>query len=357
MSNQTTAYFLGANSPSGFFSYFGELIDLKKASHVYYLKGGPGTGKSSFMKKIATRAEELGYALDAIHCSSDPDSLDGFVIRDLGIAMIDATSPHTVDPKYPGAVDEIINLGQFWDTDVLKGNHDKIIELTDAVSQNFVKTFRYIGAASYLLRDSISLLQTGVIHSKLDRYAEKFAKKNFKSHGGTGKETKRMLSGITPKGPICYNKELRNICDRLYVVEDNYCTAPLLLEKLRDRAISAGYDVISYYCPMAPATKIEHLYFPALKLGVTVSDEFHPYNGDFEHRISTQRFVDKEQIAPFKTRVKFNRKCAKSLLEGAYSTLDAAKSLHDALEENYIGAMDFHGVDALAEKVCNQIFL
>ncbi len=355
MRHQNTAYFLGSNSSTGFFSYFDQLIDLKSASHVYYLKGGPGTGKSSFMKTIAAHAEALSHPVDYIHCSSDPDSLDGIVIRDLGVAMIDATSPHTVDPIYPGAVDEILNLGQFWDSSHLAERREQIIELTTAVSQNFTKTYRYIGAANYLLRDNEQLMKPAILQKKIDHYAEKFIKKQFKPRAAEGLEKKRFLSGITPKGPVCYSGELRNICERLYVVEDSYYTAPILLEKLRDGALQNGYDVISYYCPMNPR-KLEHLYFPALALGVTVSDEFHPYAGDFEHRISTQRFINKELLPRCKARMKFNRKCAKSLLEGAYTTLAAAKETHDALEAAYIDAMDFDAVTALSEQICDRIF-
>ena len=39
-------YFLGANSPNGFYSLYDQLIDLESAQAVYLLKGGPGCGKS-----------------------------------------------------------------------------------------------------------------------------------------------------------------------------------------------------------------------------------------------------------------------------------------------------------------------
>ena len=49
-----------------------------------------------------------------MRCSSDNNSLDGIVIPKLKIAILDGTA-HVVDPVFPGVVDEIINLGQFWD--------------------------------------------------------------------------------------------------------------------------------------------------------------------------------------------------------------------------------------------------
>ena len=44
------SYFLGANSSKGFSSLYHELIPREMAKAVYYIKGGPGCGKSTFMK-------------------------------------------------------------------------------------------------------------------------------------------------------------------------------------------------------------------------------------------------------------------------------------------------------------------
>ena len=43
-------YFLGANSKNGFYSLYDELFAGEYRLHI--IKGGPGTGKSSFMRKI-----------------------------------------------------------------------------------------------------------------------------------------------------------------------------------------------------------------------------------------------------------------------------------------------------------------
>lgn len=69
-------YFLGANSAGGFFSHYDQLMPTNgKLTRI--LKGGPGCGKSTLMKKVAARAEQLGLQPERILCSSDPDSLDG----------------------------------------------------------------------------------------------------------------------------------------------------------------------------------------------------------------------------------------------------------------------------------------
>ena len=46
------AYFLGANSPAGFYSLYSELIQPEQAQAVYILKGGPGCGKSTLGRTL-----------------------------------------------------------------------------------------------------------------------------------------------------------------------------------------------------------------------------------------------------------------------------------------------------------------
>ena len=86
--------FPGGNTSRGFFSYYSHILSQEAARRIFVIKGGPGVGKSTFMKKIGSELLERGYDIEFMHCSSDNNSLDGLVIPELGIAMIDGTAPH-----------------------------------------------------------------------------------------------------------------------------------------------------------------------------------------------------------------------------------------------------------------------
>lgn len=92
------SYFLGANSPCGFYSLYDELIDPETAQAVYILKGGPGCGKSTFLRRVASAAEAAGHPVEYIRCSGDPDSLDAVVLPDQKTALVDGTAPHGTAP-------------------------------------------------------------------------------------------------------------------------------------------------------------------------------------------------------------------------------------------------------------------
>ena len=94
-SPQTVDFFLGTTTPAGFKGYFRQL-GQEPGMQLYLIKSGPGCGKSTMMKQLAQLS---AGPVQRIHCSSDPDSLDGVVFCDKNAAILDATAPHTLDRK------------------------------------------------------------------------------------------------------------------------------------------------------------------------------------------------------------------------------------------------------------------
>ena len=74
----------------------------------YFIKGRPGSGKSTMLKKLAAAAEERGVDAEVYHCGFDPNNLDMVILRELGIAIFDSTAPHEYFPSRDG--DEIIDM-------------------------------------------------------------------------------------------------------------------------------------------------------------------------------------------------------------------------------------------------------
>ncbi len=92
-------YFLGTTAPGGFADFFRQLCDNASPLRTYIIKTGPGCGKSTMMRRIGARIIKEGYSIEFIHCSSDPDSLDGLICHQLGFAIVDGTAPHGVGTR------------------------------------------------------------------------------------------------------------------------------------------------------------------------------------------------------------------------------------------------------------------
>ena len=101
-------YFLGNNTAYGFYGNYEQ--ELKDKNKVVLLKGGPGTGKSTILKRLAKEAEDRGVDYELWYCSGDPKSLDGVLVKDLNIAVVDATAPHATGADLPVIKDVIFDL-------------------------------------------------------------------------------------------------------------------------------------------------------------------------------------------------------------------------------------------------------
>ena len=169
-----SASFLAANTPEGFVSFFDELYNPYKSSQAYIIKGGPGTGKSTFIRKIARAFEEKGFDTELVYCSSDPDSLDGLIVPEKGFSICDGTAPHVMEPRFPGAVENIINLGQFWDERKLRKSADEIRRLFIENSLYHRQSAGYLAAAGHVNRQNRKIATSYIKREKTDSFSARF---------------------------------------------------------------------------------------------------------------------------------------------------------------------------------------
>ena len=70
MSNGKRRYFPGANTGRGFIGHFEGIVPPWSEPHyTYVLKGGPGVGKSTLMKKCAAIARANGFTVEEFRCA------------------------------------------------------------------------------------------------------------------------------------------------------------------------------------------------------------------------------------------------------------------------------------------------
>lgn len=98
--------FFGSATAAGNINYIPE--NIEGIGCRLYIKGRPGTGKSTLLKRVAAAALRRGYETEIYHCALDPDSLDMVAVRDLGFCLLDSTPPHEFFPAREG--DEIIDM-------------------------------------------------------------------------------------------------------------------------------------------------------------------------------------------------------------------------------------------------------
>lgn len=348
--------FPGNNTSAGFFSYYQYMLPQKQADRIYCLKGGPGTGKSTFIKKIANGINKQGLNIEYLHCSSDPDSLDGIVIPALKTALFDATAPHVIDPVNPAAIDGIINLGEFWDAKLIRRNRKEIMQCGEVTAHLFKRAYRYLAAAKSLTDDISQIYDRFTDEQAAFLEAENVISKHLNNNSSKrGMIRKAFATGITPQGIIRFADTLVDESYDIYFVGKCFGgVATQLFERVCDRALSCGFDTEVYYCPMAPKTCIEHLIIPGIKLAL-LTDDFvlsKKYKGK---EIDLEKYLKTDRIAGQKEAVEFDTQNINVLINAAVLTLKKAKEQHELLEGYYFPYMDFEKADKKADETLNEI--
>lgn len=355
MKSKVRYYFSGNNTSEGFVSYYEDILPQREAARIFCIKGGPGTGKSTFMRQIGRLYLSKGFSIDYLRCSSDPQSLDGIVIKELNVAIIDGTMPHITDPVNPGAVDEIINLGEFLKEEKLLKNKERIISLNEEIGETFKYAYIYLKCANIIYRQSCDIMKKYVNDDKISDLIMSLEFPMKKDSGGTRK--KFFGSGITSEGIVnelsSTSKNLRDI----YLIDlpDGYKISDhmkFLSQKILDR----GYNVEELFCPMSPRSAPEHIISVDSSMAVFTCNRFHSIEVFDKDKIKEILTVD---VAPLscidKLRVNELRKQFDYNIEHAVKIIKEAKTLHDELELYYNDSMDFKALEKLKRNITARI--
>jgi hypothetical protein len=353
----TRHMFPGGNTSQGFYSYYKYILPQDEAARIFIIKGGPGTGKSTFMKKIASQMLDRGYDVEYMHCSSDSKSIDGVVIPAIKIALVDGTAPHVVEPVYPGAVEDIIYLGKFWNEEGIRKNKDKILKDKQELGGLFDRSYRYLKSAALIYEDTAAIYSSSVNPAKINQAASELIADIFGNSGVAIKEGKQrylFASAITPDGLKDFIDTIITV-NRIYAVAGKHGTGTgKLLERIRRAAVEKGYFTESYYCAFIPE-KLEHLIIPQLDVAFTTVNEYHDTTLKIHRKINFNDFLEKSVARNDADALEYNGSCFRELINRAVGTLNRAKAVHARLEGYYIPNMNFNDMQKCRERVMARI--
>jgi hypothetical protein len=358
-------YFPGNNTPLGFFSYYKYILGQREANRIICIKGGPGTGKSTFMKKIGEYFSEKGEDIDFLHCSADENSLDGIVIKNKKIALIDGTSPHITDPITPGAVDRIVNLGEYWNEEGIAVNKNEIIDLNEETSRWYRIAYNYLNAAKSVFRSLEEVYSQALEASEIYRVIADIVEREYGEYDISlrpGKVKKFFASGITATGNVNYITSLLGNMEKIYMINVpvGYSNTSLM-EIVSEGAVYRGFDIETYYCAMSPEEKIEHIIIPELKTAFISVNRYHDVEPweivNVEGKEQQIAFIDMNDYMDSMV-LQNNEELIETLndeydilLNNTVKYLSKAKEAHLMVESMYIPNMNFTQIGALIEEL------
>lgn len=292
----TQTYFLGANSSAGFASLY-RFFPGAEDAFLHIVKGGPGTGKSSFMRRIGAVAEQRGLDAHYVLCSGDPSSLDGVYIPALRLAWVDGTAPHTAEPDCFGVDSDYVNLGAFCRTPFGEEDRARLTEWSRQYRQLYTEAYR---ALAYAQR-----VETGAPDAPEFRELPVSCARPLLPE-------KRFLHAVSCEGELFLWAEIKKLCKLIESV--SAASLQTLSAELARRELPA----VRCPSPLAP-TETEALLLP---------------------------WADRAFVADTAWRG----------LEPALAKLREAKTLHDEMEALVRPYMDFAALTDFTENTLRELF-
>jgi tetratricopeptide (TPR) repeat protein len=358
MSGIVRHYYAGGNTATGFYSLYDSVLD--GLNRLFILKGGPGTGKSSLMKDIGARFEEKGLEVEYLHCASDNQSIDGVILPQSGIGIVDGTAPHIIEPKAPGVIEEYVNLGAAWNSDKLAKQKEEILDLNVQITRKFQDAYETFDKALKAHDDIEEIYISNMDFTEANQLTEELIS-TFYQESSLDKEAKvvhRFLGAATPNGAVDYIQNLTQDVKKRYFIKGRAGSGKsTMLKKIAAAGEEKGFDVEIYHCGFDP-NSLDMVIIREQGIAIFDSTAPHEY---FPDRESDEIIDMYERCITPGTDEKFEEDIArttmayKDKMKEAISYLSEAKELRESLEAIYIESMDFEKVNKLKEEIYSEL--
>lgn len=356
--------FPGGNTSVGFFSLYDNII-APDATRIFCIKGGPGVGKSTFMRFIGEVMLEKGYDVEFHCCSSDNGSLDGVCIPQLRIALLDGTAPHVVDPKNPGAVDEIIHLGDYWDEAKMRAQKNQVLKINARVGRLFKMAYSQLREAKVIHDEWESYITECMDFPKVNQVSAEINNDFFagvtSDYRYQAKDRHLFATAITPEGPMNYLDTILQDTEELYILKGAPGTGKSSIVKLiAQQAKAKGLDTEIYHCALEPL-QYDHLVVPALGKAIINASApiiFNPTDLKKVTKIveyNLSDFIQPDLLAIYTQDVCSAQERFWQAFNRACGYIKQAKATHDEMETYYVPAMNFTAINAKRDEILARI--
>ena len=353
MENYKTSYYLGANTPKGFYSLYNEYISCPN-DFFYFIKAGPGCGKSSFMKRVGRILEKKNIKAEYIYCSADKASLDGIYFPTLNTGIVDATAPHILEPAVAGVSGSYLSLGEFYDIPRLKTVGEKIRLLNFEYKEEYKKAYNEMFSAAQLSPNSVFRSHHELI-SKIEKRANSISAREFKGINHNGSIIKhRFLNGFSADGHTFLSETIPSIAEKIYLVDNSFGLSPIFMNTIFKSAKTLDTELIVCLSPETPE-EILHIIVPDLSLAFISQTADNPYPYEYTRHLRLDAMVSKDILSTERYNIKNYTKVRNLLLDTALTHFKTAKKLHDEMEQLYNPFVDFDGIYAYADKFADSL--
>ena len=314
------------------------------------------------MKRLGEDFSAADIDVEYHWCSSDNNSLDGVVLGSGEYCVLDGTAPHVVDPVFPGAVDEIINLGEYWNRSLIEQNRETIITLTGKIGRCFGRAYNRLKESKLAMDEWASYYEDAINSEAVSRNVLALASDflaGATSYSGSARHL--FAAAITPLGLVTFAESLAGPDASIFAVKGSPGSGKShlyshILDLIKLRAIKAEI----YHNPLDPA-EIDIILLPETS---ALLIDLSAYLANYENAASghkLKRMLDFDPLIPATALEKNDQLIASARqrfeagISGAVANIKTAKDYHDQLETYYTPAMDLESIEQFRTKLRDEL--
>lgn len=326
-------YFAGANTQSGFVNYFSDILPNTDNAKILYLRGAPGVGKSTVLKKLAAQWEKDGLNVTYYPCASDAESLDAVAAGDF--CALDATQPHALFCDLPRVEGLDLDLNACLDARMLASEKRELQRLSRLMRARYQRGYRCLTAAQVALSDCAAVYAQAVDEGALCNLRLELMR--FLT-GGAGPCQRVFAQAVTGAGVVSH-------------AEGMLRAGSICLD------LPFGYDVSALLSPLAvmlAARGVGHVLAMDLCTGrqpAHIATDERAVVTFLEPGCDVLRLrFDASILRAEAEALAFNRAAHDLWLSRAIDAFAEAKAAHNALERIYADAVDSEKREAITEE-------
>ena len=305
------------------------------------------------MRDVAECGEKNGWRSEYIYCSSDPNSLDAVVLYrspNESVALLDATAPHVYEPSCPGAREEIVNLGDFWNAEMLSDRIEEIEKLNREKGEAYRRAYRFLAGLGEMSKNRDGLVAPYIRREKIAAFAERLMQNVPREKAFTPRPA--LIHSIGMRGEVGFDTYFAD-ARKLYVIEDCRGAAQYLMAELGRIAAELQLAVRISHDPVEPE-KLDGIFLRGSGIAFVVCKA-----AECEYprkKINMRRFVDTASMRGVRTELNYTERMRRAMRGGAIDALEKVSEIHFKIEDIYMSAMDFAAKEAFTKSFCAKLF-
>jgi energy-coupling factor transporter ATP-binding protein EcfA2 len=358
MAGKVRNIYAEGNTARGFHDFFSSVFH--GLDRLYVITGGPGTGKSTLVKTIGDQFVSRGHAVEWIHCPFDNGAVDGVILTEINIGLIDGTPPRQIDSAALGVPVEYVDLHAATDSHKLQREEERIEALHSEISDVYQKAYSTFAEALSIHDEWEKIYIANMDYAKANKVTEELAERLFEDRtlAKPAKVRHMFFGAATPKGAVDYIQDLTaDVAKRYFIKGRPGSGKSTMLKNLAAIAEEKGFDVEVYHCGFDP-NSLDMLLLPERSIAIFDSTAPHEY---FPSRYTDEIIDMYARAIAAGTDEKHAAELAgiqarySGRMKEATSYLAEGKALHDELVAIYKAATDYKKVESVTQDVLSAI--